>query len=318
MRVLSSVSRAPAPAMKLGGETVRSATASALAALLLLSPLQAPPGVAPWLSPVAQAKELASGSGSRVNKDPNSLLRLGLPSQPKKMRELQANLEESNDNLARVLYANSKGALQKAKGNLKDKDLKEILKAVPAGQSEEAASLLASIDADVDTILEAISKSDLNRALAAQEKSLIKVSKVEEMIASTYKVPNPPGEFAGLPYLKGRAEVEFVLKRPEGKFDVEGTLYDTLNIKRCILRTAPTERDPHALPLHVALGAAVHAAACAALHAALRLVLTYWLESVAPAIAWQCRRRLHFADHRRKFRRPREQGVLRRHVDPAL
>ena len=62
-----------------------------------------------------------------------------------------------------VLYANSKGALQKAKGNLKDKDLKEILKAVPAGQSEEAASLLASIDADVDTILEAISKSDHTR-----------------------------------------------------------------------------------------------------------------------------------------------------------
>jgi len=39
-----------------------------------------------------QARELASGSGSRVNKDPNSLLRYGLPAQPKGLREVRAML----------------------------------------------------------------------------------------------------------------------------------------------------------------------------------------------------------------------------------
>lgn len=34
----------------------------------------------------ASAKEMASGSGSRVNKDPESLLRLGLPIQNKEVR----------------------------------------------------------------------------------------------------------------------------------------------------------------------------------------------------------------------------------------
>lgn len=38
------------------------------------------------LSTVVSAKEMASGSGSRVNKDPESLLRLGLPIQNKEVR----------------------------------------------------------------------------------------------------------------------------------------------------------------------------------------------------------------------------------------
>ena len=37
-------------------------------------------------STVAAAKEMASGSGSRVNKDPESLLRLGLPIKNKEVR----------------------------------------------------------------------------------------------------------------------------------------------------------------------------------------------------------------------------------------
>jgi len=72
------------------------------------------------------------------------------------------------------------------------------------------------------------------KALAAQEDSLVKLSKLEELIASKYEVPKPPSEFAGLPYLNGRAEVEFVLKRPGAKFDVEGKLYDELNIRTVV------------------------------------------------------------------------------------
>ena len=41
--------------------------------------------------PAAVAKELASGSGSRVNKDPESLLRYGLPINNKQVRPLALN-----------------------------------------------------------------------------------------------------------------------------------------------------------------------------------------------------------------------------------
>ena len=40
----------------------------------------------PIIINVASAKEMASGSGSRVNKDPESLLRYGLPIQNKEVR----------------------------------------------------------------------------------------------------------------------------------------------------------------------------------------------------------------------------------------
>jgi len=199
----------------------------------LLSPLQPPAGVAPsWLSPVAQAKELASGSGSRVNKDPNSLLRLGLPQQPKPVRELQAALEESNDNLQRLLFSNSKGALQNAKKAMKQQD--KMLKEVPANSAAAASTYLATIDGDIDSILGSIAAGDATKAFAAQEESLVTLSKLEELIAANYVVPKPPAEFKGLPYLKGRAEVEFVLKRPGGQFDVGGTLYKELNVKTIV------------------------------------------------------------------------------------
>eukprot|EP00327_Prymnesium_parvum_P003851 CAMPEP_0182836512 /NCGR_PEP_ID=MMETSP0006_2-20121128/22151_1 /TAXON_ID=97485 /ORGANISM="Prymnesium parvum, Strain Texoma1" /LENGTH=405 /DNA_ID=CAMNT_0024965157 /DNA_START=65 /DNA_END=1282 /DNA_ORIENTATION=- len=226
MRLLQTA-RAPRPVMTLNGDAaVRSAAASALAAILLFSPLPPSP-----ITPVgmAHARELASGSGSRVNKDPNSLLRLGLPGQPKQIRELQAALEESQDNLQRLLFSNSKGALQKAKGALKSTD--PITKAVPSSDSAEASTLLATIKTDVDAVLTSIAANDASAAIAANEDSLKQLSRLEEIIATKYPTPKPPAEFAGLPYLKGRADIEFVLKRPGEKFDVDGKLYDTLNIK---------------------------------------------------------------------------------------
>ena len=72
-------------------------------------------------APSAQARELASGSGSKVNKDPLSLLRLGLPNQPKAIRELQLKLEETDDQLSRLLPTNARAALSTAEGTLKGK-----------------------------------------------------------------------------------------------------------------------------------------------------------------------------------------------------
>ena len=96
---------APPPRLHTGG-----VAAAAMAALLLLSPLQM---IAPAAlhTQVAQARELASGSGSKVNKDPNSLLRLGLPGQPKEVRELQSGLEGCQDNLSRLLFSKASRTL---------------------------------------------------------------------------------------------------------------------------------------------------------------------------------------------------------------
>ena len=43
------------------------------------------------------------------------------------------------------------------------------------------------------------------------------VTKLEELIAGSFSQPAPPAEFKELPWLKGRAQVAFELKRPNGK-----------------------------------------------------------------------------------------------------
>lgn len=66
-------------------ETTQKHVSKAFAAALVASALwAAPAAITPTNVPspinsLAQAKEMASGSGSRVNKDPESLLRYGLP-----------------------------------------------------------------------------------------------------------------------------------------------------------------------------------------------------------------------------------------------
>jgi hypothetical protein len=53
--------------------------AAVFAASLWAAPASDLPFLGPQSTSTAIAKEMASGSGSRVNKDPESLLRLGLP-----------------------------------------------------------------------------------------------------------------------------------------------------------------------------------------------------------------------------------------------
>ncbi len=210
--------------------TGRSASAALLAASLIFNPLQqlnAPLLPGPFRTAPAFARELASGSGSRVNKDPNSLLRLGLPNQPKGLREAQLKIEEAADALTRLLLTNAGQALNTAKGSLKGQRA-AILKTVPdVARGEE---LLAAIETKVAEASAAISKGEATVGSRALESALVDMSALEELIATTYKQPEPPAEFAGLPWLKGRATVSFELKRPDGKFDVDGTLYDKLQL----------------------------------------------------------------------------------------
>ena len=203
--------------------------ASAMAAMLLFSPLQDVTLLPGPLRGVAQAKELASGSGSRVNKDPESLLRLGLPSQPADLRAIQLKLEEGNDSLQRFLTVNAASAVNTAKGTLKGKS-GAILKAVPKESADLGKEYYASIESSTSDALQAITSNNPSGAQKSLADALSVTTKLEELIATGYVQPAPPAEFANLPYLKGRATVEFELKRPGGSFDVDGNLYKTLKI----------------------------------------------------------------------------------------
>jgi cyclophilin family peptidyl-prolyl cis-trans isomerase len=204
--------------------------AAALAALLLLSPLQmiAPPAL--HTQPV-QAKELASGRGSKVNKDPLSLLRLGLPGQPKEVRDLQAALESCQDNLSRLLFSKASGDLSNARGIISGKSA-AILKKVPATDVKEGEKLIASMASGTEKLSQLISSGKVSdETTEVQTAVLADLSKLEGLIAAPTPPVTVPAEFNNLPQLKKRAIVEFVAKKgPEAEFssfNVDGNLFKT-------------------------------------------------------------------------------------------
>jgi cyclophilin family peptidyl-prolyl cis-trans isomerase len=217
-----------------GASPLRSAATAALASLLLLSPLQMSP-TSPFMPTIAaaEAKELPSGSGSRVNKDPLSLLRLGLPAQSKEMRELQKGLEECQDNSARLLNSNAVGALAKAQGVASGKAA-ALVKGVPSEYSAKAQALVSELDSGMATLKSqlAAGSSEASKTNAAL---LEKVSELEGLVVLGYNQPMPPKEYAELPYLTRRATVEFTFKKPDGSsFDIDRTLFKVATMRMVV------------------------------------------------------------------------------------
>jgi len=219
---------APPPRLHTGG------VAAALAALLLLSPLQM---IAPAAlhTQVAQARELASGSGSKVNKDPNSLLRLGLPGQPKEVRELQSGLEGCQDNLSRLLFSKANGDLANARAVLSGKSA-AILKKVPAASVPEAEKLLASMATKTEKLAQLISGGRVSdETTEVQNAALADLSKLEGLIAATTPPVKVPAEFAAIPQLNKRAVVEFIAKKgpnaESSTFNIDGNLFKTATLR---------------------------------------------------------------------------------------
>jgi len=164
----------------------RTLSTVALSALLLVSPI-VPSAVGPLsLGGSVQARELASGSGSRVNKDPQSLLRLGLPNQPKAVRDVQVALEECQDNLARLNGQVASSALGKAQSAAKSGGA-AILKAVPASQQAAGQTALTAINEAMDQMRASIGTNKQGDALAANERALAQMTVLEEIIASGYE-----------------------------------------------------------------------------------------------------------------------------------
>lgn len=212
------------------GAQTKPIVAAALAFALLFSPV--PPDTPFMPTPlVVQARDMAgAGSGSPVTKDPDALLRFALPNQPKEMTPILSGLETSRYNIGKRNWLNVVGAVNSAKKGLDQKSTANILKAVPKASAPEAEKLLANVKGDV----EALGKSALDQDLAVStqkaESALDSMGEIGRLIASDYKQPAPPAEYNKLPYLKGRATVDLTLKRPGGKFDVYGTLYDQIDL----------------------------------------------------------------------------------------
>jgi len=209
-----------------------------LPVFLASSLIFAPPPTSPLptflQSPPAVAKEMASGSGSKVNKDAESLLRYGLPGIPKEARKLQKFVETTKDDLESKRYSAAKDGASKALSVLNGKESAKIASATSSPDAakktlSQMASDLKSFDAAV-TEAQNVNRGSEQEQIAIKKAKTFQVSAVsalndieESMVPKNYKV-EVSDEYKNLPKLQGRATVEMVFKKDGGApFDIEGT-----------------------------------------------------------------------------------------------
>lgn len=191
----------------------------------------------------ARASNAPTSAGSRVNKDPESLLRYGLPIKDKDTRDLQKAVEEIKDNLrGKRITAASQNVQTAAR--------------LVGAKADKIAGLAATAQgrAEVKTKLEQLSQelapitgelADLGPAGSPQEREALDaaakhqaaaadlVSQIEvRLVPAGYKAAVPE-EYAALPRLDGRARVEFTLRKADkgDKFTIDSVLYDRAKVQ---------------------------------------------------------------------------------------
>jgi cyclophilin family peptidyl-prolyl cis-trans isomerase len=183
---------------------------------------------------MANAKEKASGSGSRVNKDAESLLRYGLPIKNKEVRSLQETIETIRLDIASKRKAAAIDGVKKSKSLLSGKSASSMIAScreakVCSGIIEELSQTMDPLANALKDSQDAFTGSDQERsALDEAYKKQITLAKLlttleEQMVPANYETP-VPDIYSDLPQLKKRATVEMVLKKPNAgeQFDVNG------------------------------------------------------------------------------------------------
>lgn len=191
-------------------------------------------------SVVASAKEQASGSGSRVNKDPESLLRLGLPIKNKEVRKVQNQIEEARYNIASKRKTAAIDNVRKTRTALNSQADKLTASCRDAKVcSDIIKSMINDLDPLEKTVKESVDylqgsdqeRAALDKAYKLQTQVSKQLTDLEEQMVPKGYVTPVPEEYSDLPQLKGRATVEMVLKKADGgPFDVEGTNYPQANM----------------------------------------------------------------------------------------
>lgn len=186
--------------------------------------------------PAAAAKEMASGSGSRVNKDPESLLRFGLPiKNDKEVRKLQVALEAIKQDVGSKRKAAALDGVKKSKGILSSSSSKLTANCRDA---KVCTDIIGKMGNDLDPLANALKDSmdtmngseqerdALDKAYAAQKVLTDELTDLEEqMVPANYYTPVPE-DYSDLPQLRGRATVEMTLTKPDKTtYDVSGNTF---------------------------------------------------------------------------------------------
>jgi len=184
---------------------------------------------------IASAKEMASASGSRVNKDAESLLQNGLPINNKEVRQLQSTVYDIKIDIGSKRKNAALDGVKKARNMVKTKANSKVMMIPSCRDANVCTDLLAKISTELDSLERALKDSvesfngseqeraALDKAYESQEIIAKQIGLVEEnMVPAGYKA-TVPLQYSDLPQLEGRATVEMVFKKPDNApFNVNG------------------------------------------------------------------------------------------------
>ncbi|GMI60224.1 hypothetical protein ScalyP_jg2504 [Parmales sp. scaly parma] len=172
---------------------------------------------------------MASGAGSKVNKDAASLLRFGLPGIPKQVRKDQVNIESIREDVSRKRYSAAEGEVKSAKAALKNYP---TLTYSNANIDELQARIVEAAGFNRGSEQEGKARAS---ALTLQDNIIREFNDYEEsLVPKDYKV-EVPKIYDGLSRLNGRATVEMTFKKPNGEvFDIEGVNFKDAKMKMVV------------------------------------------------------------------------------------
>lgn len=186
----------------------RAAAALALAASVTLSPMVAPPEVAPQAAAALTARDPI--------KNARALLRNALPVNNKSIRQIQESLESISE-LLRVPGSKPLGGIERAvrkAENVLGKDRQKIIADFSPEKKDAGLLALASLDTAFKNFNEVIQNGDKQGVPDAQAAALQAVGEVEEAMVKGFPF-EVPAEYANLPQLKGRATIDMDIKFKE-------------------------------------------------------------------------------------------------------
>ena len=114
-----------------------------------------------------------SSAGTRVNSDPESLLRYGLPISNKEIRDIQKSIESAKVNIKtrRVVFAEND--IKSAKDSLA-KNANKLLSAVPSNHRKDAEASLNRMLSDIPPLIDALEAEQKAGAGSLQERKGMK------------------------------------------------------------------------------------------------------------------------------------------------
>ncbi len=139
-------------------------------------------------------------------KDPSAILRNALPIEQKDLRDLQNNLESTNNEIRGNRWTAIGEAVSNSEFLLSTRSQK-ILSEFPPSRIEEAELILKALNKNLKILSEKAKEENKDEFITEKRRSLDKIGDLESLLLNEefpYKIPN---EFDNLPRLLGRATV---------------------------------------------------------------------------------------------------------------